>query len=347
MKVLCLYNNFGPKFVREGWGRVFKYCGHEFRFWSPEKEATFEVFDEFEPDLVIATTYDLDRALLKNIVKRPNLKVVLFGSAYGPIINDIDQKKYPIVTAKQQEIETISALFHLVGKPNLIFLHTANKYIDYQLSWWGNMGINIDGILNAADVFVYINGKKRDNLICDIGFVGGYWGYKSRNLDKYLLTLAGKQQYNIKIFGNQKWPIPEYLGYIDDDMVNDLFASAKICPNISEPHSTDLGFDCVERVFKVWSSGGFCISDRVAELQELIPDFPTYGDYKDFETAIDYWLTYPKQKEELRRHIQKIIFDKHTYFDRVAQILQNIDMNQESELVLKKKEEYFENLNCN
>jgi hypothetical protein len=346
MKVLCLYNDFGPKFVREGWGRVFSYCGHEFRFWNPATKPTFEIFDEFEPDLLIATTYDVDRALYKNIVRRPAMKVALFGSAYGPIMNEIDEKEFPIVLAKQAEVATIAELKKEVNKPDLVFIHTSGDYIHYQLDGWAKLGIKTDGILNAADIFVYLNGVAKPEFACDVGFVGGYWPYKSRNLNK-LLSLAGEGIYNIKIFGNQKWEIPQYLGYLEDNQVNNFFASAKICPNISEPHSTSLGLDIVERPFKVFASGGFCISDRVKELTDLLPDFPIYDDYDDFKGKIDYWLTHDEDRHNLRCWVQDKIWLKHTYFERVAQMLENLNLHDEAEGIRKGKDKFCENVDCN
>ena len=45
-----------------------------------------------------------------------------------------------------------------------------------------------------------------------------------------------------------------YLATSLDDIADYIYASAKICPNISEPHSLVFGFDVVERPFKIMSA---------------------------------------------------------------------------------------------
>lgn len=333
MKVLCQYNHCGPSFVRTGWKNVFEYCGHSFRFWEQEYEPAMKVFKEYEPDLFIGTTYSLERALIKCIKSRPKMKVALFGSANGEVCG---LANYPITKCTPEEVEKVKDVY-----PDLIFLHTTGNFIDYQLKGWKDYCKKYDGILNAADIFEYIHGKQTECFSADISFVGGYWPYKSRNLNNTLVRLAGENSgYNIKIFGNQPWPIPQYLGTIENNYVKDVFVSAKICPNISESHSTDLGFDIVERPFKVFSSGGFCISDYVEELQMILPDIPKFKSYQEFYVLLFKFLKDSKEKEELRRSIQKQIFEQHTYFDRVEKMLYNVNMIKEAQDIKKKKGEY-------
>ena len=52
--------------------------------------------------------------------------------------------------------------------------------------------------------------------------------------------------------------------------MSSLFSSATVCPNVSEAHSQDFGYDIIERPFKVLSSGGFCISDYVESMAEEV-----------------------------------------------------------------------------
>jgi hypothetical protein len=65
----------------------------------------------------------------------------------------------------------------------------------------------------AANHFEYFPVEPIDELRSDLSFVGGFWGYKAQNFRKYLIPLClplGK--YNIKIFGNQPWSVPQYMG---------------------------------------------------------------------------------------------------------------------------------------
>src|SRR5262245_32511826 len=112
MKVLCLHTPCGPHYVRSGWGKVFAAVGHDFRFWSMEGKSAFDAFAEYEPDLFIGTTYDLDRATIKCIMARPQMRVILFASANGELTDSLDRQKYPLVIATEEEKEVIRALKH-------------------------------------------------------------------------------------------------------------------------------------------------------------------------------------------------------------------------------------------
>lgn len=333
MKILCNYTPAGPHYVRTGWKRVFEALGHQFLFWRTDQKSAFDVFSEYEPDMYIGTTYETNRAICKNIVKRPEMKVAMFASAWGPYLNDVDLEKYPLVVVTEQEKQCIEALKKATGKPDYVFIHAHGPWLEGTMSGWSSIGVPYIGILNAADTFVYLNGKKRPELQCDLAFVGGYWGYKAGNLDRYLLPLCHPtKQYSVKIFGNQQWPVAQYLGGIDDANVPDLFASATICPNVSEPHSTDLGFDCIERIFKTLSSGGFCISDHVAEGRELFAEteLPMATDPQCFSDMIEHYLKNPAEREPIVLAGRSAVLAKHTYFHRVAQMFENFGMRQES-----------------
>ena len=45
---------------------------------------------------------------------------------------------------------------------------------------------------SAADITIYTKTSVDRDYVCDIGWVGGYWGYKAKNLDKYLMPVVKK-----------------------------------------------------------------------------------------------------------------------------------------------------------
>ena len=80
--------------------------------------------------------------------------------------------------------------------------------------------------LILAIVLLLFGPKKLPELASDMAFIGGYWSYKAQVLDKWLLPLCNSDfNYNIKIFGNQPWPCPQYCGFAGDHMTNDILAS--------------------------------------------------------------------------------------------------------------------------
>lgn len=341
MKILCEYTPAGPHYVRAGWGRVFAACGHEFKFWVMDTKSAFDAFYEYEPNVFFGCTYSIDRATAKCIAARPKMKVALFASANGPLVETIDRKRYPIVVASEQEKETIRRLKVETGKPDFVFIHVTDRFLEETMGGWREVGVEPIGVLNAADTFVYTGGTFRPELACDVGFVGGYWGYKARNLDSYLGPILHPDSgLRCKVFGNARWPFPCYMGPTSDEDVRDLFASATVCPNVSEPHSTDLGFDVIERIYKVLAAGGaMCISDDVLEVHSLFePDeLMTADSPKDFERKVRHFVSNPEQRLTFIKKGQAKVLARHTYFDRVAQFLNQFQMPAEARRVMEVK----------
>lgn len=348
MKILCNYTPAGPSFVRSGWGRVFEALGHEFRFWPCDQRPAFDVFSEFEPDLYIGTTYETDRAVAKNIAMRPHMKVALYGSAWGKYVADIDTTKYPVVVTTEQEKRAIERLKKETGKPDFVFIHAHGHWLEGTMGGWREIGVEPRPLLNAADTFVYTKARFRPELACDVGFVGGYWPYKARNLDRFMLPLCHPSSgLDVKVFGNQPWPVHNYLGACADDAARDLFVSATVCPNVSEPHSTDLGWDIVERPFKVLAAGGFCVSDYVQELADLFSpnnEIPMAKTPQEFERRVRYFVENPASRNAWMEAGQRKVLTEHTYFDRVCDFFEYLGLESERAKCLKVKAQHLQGL---
>lgn len=341
MKILCNYTPCGPHYVRSGWGRVFRALGHNFLFWNPQTKSAFDVFSEFEPDVYIGTTYELDRAVYKNVASRPHMRVALYASAWGPYLDGVDPTKYPVVVAGEQEKATVERLKKETGRPDFVFIHAHGHWLEGTMSGWAATGVPYLGVLNAADTFLYLNPPRRPELACDVGFVGGYWGYKARNLDRFLLPLCHPSSgLSVKVFGNQPWPVHQYLGRVDDFTAASLFPSAAVCPNVSEPHSTDLGWDVIERPFKVLCAGGVCVSDYVAEARDLFAEgeLPMAKTPREFEDLVRTAVDFPETSARLAAEGRKKVLAEHTYWDRVAQLWTGLGMADEAARTLAMKQ---------
>jgi hypothetical protein len=350
MKILCQYSSGGSSYVRSGWGRALTYAGHDFRFWVPERKSAFDAFNEFNPDVAILTTYDLDRALCKCVAARPEMKVVCFASAWGPLADNLDPVEFPIVRVGEQEKKTLARLKEETSRPDYVFIHTADSGVEDVLGGWRSIGIRPIGLLNAADLFAFYRGKPRDEFRCDWTFVGGRWPFKSRNIDRYLLPLCHPSTgLRGKVFGNTDWPVAQYLGNIDDQDVADLFASATVCPNVSEPHSTSplYGRDIVERPFKILSSGGFCVSDHVPEAREVFSgeELPMASSPEEFREMIQHFVRHPEERSSyMERGHQKVV-SQHTYFERAAKMLRELGLEDDAVGVERAKAAFLREVN--
>ena len=297
------------------------------------KKPAFDAFDEFEPDIFIGQTYNMDRALFKCIKHRPHMKVVLRASDWGDKQEDIDLDEYPILVARKDEIDLIGQLKEETGKPDFVYNHYHENWMKKTHNKWETIGVRPVSMLHAADVFEYNSPNVYDHLVSDISFVGGYWPYKAKAIDRYIIPLCHPVgRFNVKIFGGQNWPVCQYMGYIENDEVKNVFRSATICPNISEPHSQAFGYDIIERPFKVLFSGGFCISDYVQSMAEDVFDDDEIvfaKDPEEFFELVNHYLKYPDERiPYIHRGFNKVV-SEHTYFHRVAQILKELGLEEE------------------
>ena len=321
-------------YIRIGWAKVMQAMGHQCILWDIHSSPSFDAFDEFEPDIFIGQTYNLDRGVLQCIKERPHLKVVMRASDWGDVQDDIDLEQYPVLTARSDEIDLVGKLMQETGKPDFVYNHYHDKWILKTHNKWESIGVRPVSMLHAADIFEYSGGKELDFLKCDVSFIGGYWPYKARCLDPYLLRLChpvGK--YNIKIYGNQNWPVVQHLGRLDEKHVKDTFCSSTISPNISEPHSQDFGYDIIERPFKVLAAGGFCISDYVQSMAEDVFNneeivFAKTPD--EFEDKIRYYLRHPEERLPYIKRGHASVLKNHTYFHRVSKIFTELGLSKEA-----------------
>lgn len=335
-KVLCIHNHCGPHYVRSGWKNVFEYCGHQFYWWNKETEPALDKFHKTKPNIFIGTTYDLDTTTIKAIKKYPEMKVILFCSAHGEYLQKVDLQKYPIVVPSTDEVQLVESI---ADRISFVFLHLTQEYTNGVIGRWKNHGVKPLGILNAFDCIQYKPQIKQRSIQGDILFIGGYWPYKAVNLDKYILPLC-RSMYRIKIFGNQRWPVPQYLGTIKESIVPTMVASHKVCPNVSEPHSTDLGWDVIERPFKIMGMGGLCISDYCKESEIVFGSHLLMG--KNPKEFIDLVCDCISSDETERiKSAQEFVLEHHTYFDRVAQMFDNMNLKEEGKKVLDAKRKYI------
>lgn len=327
MRILCEYPVGGEIFRMTGFGNALTLMGHEFIFWQSDRFPAHDVFYEANPDLFISTTFGLTDAVIDCIAKRPNMKVVLKGSNYGET-DSLIPPEFPVVIASKTEVSRIDNLLQKTGRPNYIFCHYHENDLERTMGYWKKIGAKIVALPNAADVVEYRIGTYRKELASDVAFVGGYWGYKAINLDKTIVPLCSKiGQYNIKVWGNQPWFVPQYLGMPTNRLIKDIYASSKVCPNVSEPHSTEFGFDVVERPFKIISSGGFCMMDRISGAKHFFDEdeIGWYDTFGDFESSLKKYLHDEELRNEIKQKSYAKVMSQHTYHHRAEKMLEELN----------------------
>lgn len=345
MRVLIGVDNYcAHYYINLGMAQALTYSGHEVIMWDIHKKTTYDAFDEFNPDLFIFQSYNITDAIAACIKERPNMRVIMKAGDWGEYSDTLDRVAYPLLFASKEEVGRVNMLKLETGKPDYVYIHYHPNWRKQTHGKWEENGVKVVNLMNAADIFTYCNGKSLPEFHSDICFVGGYWGYKSKNLDKYILPLCKTGNLNIKIFGNQPWPVNQFCGFIEDELVRDLFSSAKICPNISEPHSTDLGFDIIERPFKLMAAKAFVISDYVEGLTLLYPDNVYAKTPDEFFNHVDYYLGQEQRRKEIALEGYYNTIAYHTYFDRCSDMFDALGEEKEVENINKSKQKALKEL---
>jgi len=340
MKILiCNDGRHAHFFQRVSWANAFKKAGHDVFFWEKQKIPAFDAFDLADPDIFLGQSYNLDEATIKCIKERPHLRVGLRAGDWGDQTKEIDQNKFNILTLTTKEVKMLEELKNETGAPDFVHIHYPEWAVKQTHNNFENIGIKAASLMMCADTTVYGGGQRREELMCDIGFVGGYWPYKGQIIDQYLMPLLHPVgRYNVKIFGNQPWPANQYCGLIQDDKVKDLFVSSKICPNLSEPHAHEFGFDVNERIFKVLYAGGFCITDNV-EGYKMFGDGVVVADSpKDFAEKVEYYANTDAgtmDRSEIIQKGQSFVRENHTNYHRCAEIMNLFGYKDEAKKLLE------------
>lgn len=315
-------------FITKGWMASLATKGNQISLWDSDSTPTFDAFDVSNPDVFVGTTYDLDSSTVKCILERPEMKVVLKANNWGPIDSEIDIEKFPIGISDKKEREDVLRLIEKVGNRVLLFNWYHPNRMKETMSFWEDAGVPTIGLQPAADSTHYKETWPQKELECDIAFVGGYWGYKGQNIGKYLIPFCEPVgEYNVKIFGNSKWSVPQYMGSISESTELALFSSAKICANVSEPHANEFGFEVNERVFKVSACKAFCISDNIASLTEDIfgDAMPTASCFSEYKELVDYYLKHPDERRQKAEKCYNIVMGSHTYHHRMDSLINKLE----------------------
>src|SRR6266705_4811771 len=153
----------------------------------------------------------------------------------------------------------------------------------------------------------------------ELAFVGGYWGYKALQLDRYLKPWEQR----LAVYGYSPWPYSGYRGQISEAKERLLYGAARVCPAINEPHVNALGINVNERIFKILGSGGLAAVDTTKTYRDwftpeelFIPD--TEGDFHAF---VRNALSDPEKYRELRERGAQAVRNRHTYRHRALALL--------------------------
>jgi hypothetical protein len=302
--------------IATGWKNAFAANGHKAILW----DGNISTWQAHKPDIYIGCS-----GWRQKLPPSHKAQVAIHVNPFCDSI--IQAPGGPVINEKQDAIKwTISQ------RPKFVFGYGLQ---DDMGQWWyrwkKDHNIEMVGMPNAADATKYRPGPPDQNLICDVGWVGGYWPYKAINLDKYIVPVARK--YKTIWYG---WSGPKDLwrGSATQDQISALFRSAKICPCVAEPHTTIYGIDIPERLFKVAASGALAISDPIHGLDRFFSKdiLPTASDPAHYMQLCDMYINMdPNQRKTQAMMLTKEVLKHHTYYNRVQTLLQSFGYYNEAD----------------
>lgn len=321
MKILIANDGLHAHYYqRVALGNGLQALGQDVAMWDRSKSSApaFDIFRSFEPDCFLGQSYNLDEATIKCIKNRPHLKV---GLRVGDFKNDNPH----ILSITPKEKRNLLELQESTGQVKFVHIHYTPEGVEQTHSEYNQYGLRPVSLMMCADIHSYYNAVYDPRLACDIGFVGGLWDYKGQVIKPYLFPLLEEDQYKVKIFGNQPWHgVSKYCGVIGDEEVKNLFASALVCPNLSEPHAQEYGFDVNERIFKILCAKGFCVSDDVEGYNMFGDGIVIAKSPLDFRETIQYYTKTSKgmaEALEIASIGHEFVMKNHTNIHRASEVL--------------------------
>ena len=322
-------------YQRLGLIKALNRSGHNAFIWDSRRTPVFDLFDTNDIDVFIGTTFEITPGLIQCLKEKP-CKVVMKAGDYGEACSKYDLTKYEILVASESELSKVRSLYDAGLKIDVIGCHYIPEKIQETHGYWNKFGCKVASLGLGCDVYDYHPSNPLPMFECDLSIVGGLWKYKQKTAEQYVFPLLDvKNNYRVKIFGNQSWPSEFYLGNIETRYVKHLFASTKIGLHFGEPH-TSLGYEISERPMKLMSSKCFCLSDYNESLSILFTNNELYmaKTPQEYHEMVDYFL---KNEDERRGYIERgyeTVIDKHTYFHRAAELLSYLGMDIEAKQIM-------------
>tara|TARA_A100001515_G_scaffold1122_1_gene1026 strand:+ start:5538 stop:6533 length:996 start_codon:yes stop_codon:yes gene_type:complete len=103
---------------------------------------------------------------------------------------------------------------------------------------------------------------------------------------------------------------------------NKILFNSKVSINIHDAYQRKLGLDTNERTFKSLGLTGVLVSDKIEQINNLFPDVKTTNDAKEMVKFVKEYVNMPeKELQKIKTENRKLILEKHTYTNRVKQLL--------------------------
>ena len=276
-----------------------------------------ETWDSFAPDCYIGCS-----GHRQPIPHSSSCKKAIHVNPYGPV------KIEPNINEQQQTIDWVKSI-----NPNIVFGYGHESDRHYWSSW-DKSGMPWVPMATAGDATLFSSDKGTHDKF-DVGYVGGRWPYKAKDIDAYLFPVLQDKTISHKVYGWGDWPRDFQVKRIDDKDVPFFLASCRIVPCISEPHTLQYGIDLPERVFKAALSGAVVVHDPVPGLDRYLPHIIIASNPKVFHYEIKGLLKDPSWLPKIAQQQRQDVLNAHTYHHRMATLMLALGFNDVASALLK------------
>lgn len=289
-------------YICRGFINAFNDIGVEARFWDGDDRE----FMDFNPDLYIGCSGHRQQ-VPSNWNGKKAIHVNPYGDRLEPMFGvDINEPRDAINWTLNQN-------------PDVVFGYGLD--CDSETYWknWTKY-IPFVGCPTAGDVIEYYPDKTEVDY--KVAFLGGKWGYKGNNINKWLVPVINKMGSKIAIKGWGGWQgVKQYSGVLpDNDCGRRFLSSALVCPCVCEPHTTVYGIDIPERFFKVALCGSLPVLDKINGFDRYCKNYVMASDVDEYYNLILNYSCNPDYIDEginIAQEIRKEVLSRHTYHHRM------------------------------
>jgi len=309
MKTLICHRPGGAfGYISDGWINALRQSGMAVERW----DGTMGHWFGFKPDLYLGCSGHRQPIPSKSV--RGTTKIAIHVNPFG-------SKSIPGIDESPSTIQWVVA-----QHPDAVFgygFYTHQSYWDK----WQQHGFPWIPMPTAGDAVLYNMGKIGPRNI-GIGYMGGRWAYKSKNIDKYVLPLTPLNQTVIHGWGD--WPDGTCKGRLDDNAAIEFYTKCRVAPCVSEPHTTLHGIDLPERLFKASLCGALPIHDPVHDVKKILPSLMVASDSANYVDLCSKMASREHERYQLSAALRSDILAHHTYHHRLANLFSVMGFGEEA-----------------
>jgi len=189
MKILyTIPNNVERYYSIMGWVNILSNWGHQCISWDKKSKPTYDVFDEYNPDLLIMFVNDYDTSIFNCLLEKPFIRTIFLYDN----LETTNKKSIELLQKSKEEFQCPEVLIKNEPLLDTVLFSGAKNIPEME-----------------SDIVCVETSKNPDDV-------------------KYLDYLSDRRDLNIKIFDNEILHYPQWIGLISYENIKFVLQSAKI-----------------------------------------------------------------------------------------------------------------------